>query len=43
MGANGIERVQRFYNEENLNFAYLDLYRQYMAIGEQRLANRPST
>ena len=27
MGRSGAERVRRFYNEQDLNFAYLDLYR----------------
>lgn len=29
MGQAGIERVQQFYDERDLNFAYLDLYRRY--------------
>lgn len=33
MGGAGIERVRRFYNESDLNFAYLDLYRRYISRG----------
>ena len=40
MGTSGIRRVERFYNEQDLNFAYLDLYRRYIAIGEQRTARQ---
>jgi glycosyltransferase involved in cell wall biosynthesis len=40
MGRSGIQRVERFYDEQDLNFAYLDLYRQYIAIGEARMAQR---
>jgi polysaccharide biosynthesis protein PelF len=36
MGQSGIKRVEKFYNEQDLNFAYLDLYRRYIAIGETR-------
>ena len=38
MGQSGIQRVERFYNEQDLNFAYLDLYRRYITIGEARRA-----
>jgi glycosyltransferase involved in cell wall biosynthesis len=40
MGQNGVKRVERFYNEQDLNFAYLDLYRQYIAAGEARKRQR---
>lgn len=40
MGQSGIRRVEQFYGEENLNFAYLDLYRRYIARGEARRAAR---
>ena len=36
MGQSGIQRVEGFYNEQNLNFAYLDLYRRYIALSESR-------
>lgn len=36
MGQNGVERVTRYYDEKDLNFAYLDLYRKYMAVAEER-------
>lgn len=36
MGQSGIRRVERFYDEQDLNFAYLDLYRRYIAEGERR-------
>lgn len=31
MGASGAKRVQRFYNEKDLNFAYYEIYTKYMA------------
>lgn len=36
MGASGTERVARFYDMQDLNFAYLDLYRRYITSDEQR-------
>jgi len=36
MGQSGIRRVEQFYDEQDLNFAYLDLYRRYIAEGERR-------
>ena len=30
MGCAGKKRVERFYNEKDLNFAYLELYRKYL-------------
>ena len=38
MGQRGIQRVERFYNDRNLNFAYMDLYRQYIALSKTRQA-----
>ena len=30
MGEAGMERIQRFYDEDDVSFAYLDLYRKYL-------------
>jgi glycosyltransferase involved in cell wall biosynthesis len=30
MGKSGTERVKRYYSEQDLNFAYLELYRQFI-------------
>ena len=39
MGESGIARVRQFYDEQDLNFAYLDLYRRY--ISEREAGLRP--
>ena len=36
MGETGIKRVERFYSEKDLNFAYLDLYRKYLSPTEYK-------
>ncbi len=36
MGQAGIKRVEQFYDEQDLNFAYLDLYRRLMTLSEHR-------
>ena len=36
MGTAGIQRVQRFYTEDDLNFAYLDLYQELMRANKAR-------
>ena len=36
MGVAGIERVRRFYDERDLNFAYLDLYRRHIRRSEHQ-------
>lgn len=40
MGRSGIERVTRYYNQDDLNFAYLELYRHFFRMAERRQAGQ---
>ena len=35
MGRSGAERVKRYYSEQDLNFAYLELYRKFIEVSQE--------
>lgn len=41
MGNAGQRRVEKYYSEEELNFAYLELYRKHIKLSETRKENLP--